>query len=213
LTLNKNALERAIQSSNGHLDFFVRFLLGTEMENNQKLLKGFLSHSQDYPSDIQKTAEHIKKLIKKTSSPERCMNLFHCLSELKDQFLLDEFNVTLDAVKHSGQSLSPSQCSALAYFSLLSEKEIDVFDMSKYATSEECVYLCNDIFFSNYKIYQSSIKMSKESCDDLVSALQSQYSTLKELDLSENNLGDSGIKLLSAALRDSKSKLETLRLN
>uniref|UniRef100_W5M4W0 NACHT LRR and PYD domain-containing protein n=1 Tax=Lepisosteus oculatus TaxID=7918 RepID=W5M4W0_LEPOC len=139
LTLNKNALERAIQSSNGHLDFFVRFLLGTEMENNQKLLKGFLSHSQDYPSDIQKTAEHIKKLIKKTSSPERCMNLFHCLSELKDQFLLDEFNVTLDAVKHSGQSLSPSQCSALAYFSLLSEKEIDVFDMSKYATSEECV--------------------------------------------------------------------------
>ncbi|XP_069036234.1 protein NLRC3-like [Lepisosteus oculatus] len=138
-SLNKGALERAIQSRTGHLDLFVRFLLGMEMKNNQELLKGFLSHTQDHSSDIQKTAGFIKELIRETSSPERCMNLFHCLSELKDKSLMDEFNVTLDKVIRSGQTLSPSQCSALAYFSLLSEKEIDVFDMSEYATSEECV--------------------------------------------------------------------------
>ncbi|MBN3323670.1 NLRC3 protein, partial [Atractosteus spatula] len=137
--LNEVALRRAIQSKNGHLDLFVRFLLGTGMKNNQELLKGFLSHTQDHSIDIQETTEHIKNLIRGTSSPERCFNLFHCLSELKDKSLMDEFNVTLDKGKHSGQSLSPSQCSALAYFSLLSEKEIDVFDMSEYATSQECV--------------------------------------------------------------------------
>ncbi|MBN3311500.1 NLRC3 protein, partial [Atractosteus spatula] len=133
------ALERAIQSRTGHLDLFVRFLLGMGMKNNQELLKGFLSGTKDHSSDIQETARYIKELIRETSSPERCFNLFHCLSELKDKSLMDEFNVTLDKVKRSGQSLSPSQCSALAYFSLLSEKEIDVFNMSEYATSEECV--------------------------------------------------------------------------
>uniref|UniRef100_W5LWI2 NACHT domain-containing protein n=1 Tax=Lepisosteus oculatus TaxID=7918 RepID=W5LWI2_LEPOC len=138
-SLNEVALEGAIQSRTGHLDLFVRFLLGMEMENNQELLKGFLSHTKDHSSDIQKTAEFIKKLIRETSSPERCLNLFHCLSELKDKSLIDKFKVTLDKTKLSRQSLSPSQCSALTYFSLLSEKEIDVFNMREYATSEECV--------------------------------------------------------------------------
>nr|XP_015194954.1 PREDICTED: protein NLRC3-like [Lepisosteus oculatus] len=138
-SLNEVVLGRAIQSRTGHLDLFVRFLLGMGMENNQELLKGFLSHSQDHSSDIQKTTEHIKKLIRETSSLERCFNLFHCLRELKDKSLMDVFNVTLDKVKRTGQRLSPSQCSALAYFLLLSEKEIDVFNMSEYATSEECV--------------------------------------------------------------------------
>uniref|UniRef100_W5LW08 NACHT LRR and PYD domain-containing protein n=1 Tax=Lepisosteus oculatus TaxID=7918 RepID=W5LW08_LEPOC len=109
------------------------------MKNNQELLKGFLSGTKDHSSDIQETAGYIKELIRETSSPERCFNLFHCLSELKDKSLMNEFNVTLDKVKRPVQSLSPSQCSALTFFSLLSEKEIDVFNMSEYATSEECV--------------------------------------------------------------------------
>uniref|UniRef100_W5LX66 Protein NLRC3-like n=1 Tax=Lepisosteus oculatus TaxID=7918 RepID=W5LX66_LEPOC len=138
-SLNKGALKRAIKSRTGNLDLFVRFLLGLEMKKNQELLKGFLSRTQDHSSDIQETTAYIKELIGETSSPERCFNLFHCLSELKDKSLMDELNVTLDKTKVSGRGLSPSQCSALAYFSLLSEKEIEVFDMSDYATSEECV--------------------------------------------------------------------------
>uniref|UniRef100_W5M5D9 NACHT LRR and PYD domain-containing protein n=1 Tax=Lepisosteus oculatus TaxID=7918 RepID=W5M5D9_LEPOC len=216
LTLNKNALERAIQSSNGHLDFFVRFLLGIEIENNQKLLKGFLLHSQDYPSDIQKTAEHIKKRIKTTSSPERCMNLFRCLSELKDQSLLDEFNVTLD-VKNSGQSLSPSQCSALAYFSLLSDVFVfdvfDVFDMSKYATSEECVWRLIPVAKTcRASIFSSCNTQPKTQFIVVMEKLLLQHSNLRELDLSVNKLGDSAVKLFFVALMHPNCKLKTLRM-
>ncbi|XP_069036290.1 protein NLRC3-like [Lepisosteus oculatus] len=212
-SLNEVALERAIQSRTGHLDLFVRFLLGMEMENNQELLKGFLSHTKDHPSDIQKTAEFIKKLIIETSSPERCLNLFHCLSELKDKSLIDEFKVTLDKTKLSRQSLSPSQCSALAYFSLLSEKEIDFFDMSEYATSEECVRRLLPVAKITKTLRIWECGLTERCCEDLASALQSQHSSLRELDLSDNNLGDSGVKLLSAALREPNCKLTTLKMS
>ncbi|MBN3325782.1 NAL12 protein, partial [Atractosteus spatula] len=53
-------------------------------------------------------------------------------------------------------------------------------------------------------------KLSERCCEDLASALQSQHSSLRELDLSHNNLGDSGVKLLSAALRNPNCKLTTL---
>ncbi|XP_069036228.1 protein NLRC3-like [Lepisosteus oculatus] len=209
-SLNKGALERAIQSRTGHLDLFVRFLLGMGMENNQELLKGFLSGTKDHSSDIQETAGYIKELIRETSSPERCFNLFHCLSELKDKSLMDEFNVTLDKVKRSGQSLSPSQCSALAYFSLLSEKEIDVFNMSEYATSEECVRRLLPVAKITKTLRMWRCELTERCCEDLASALQSQHSSLRELDLSDNKLGDSGVKLLFAALRDPNCKLTTL---
>ncbi|XP_069036204.1 NLR family CARD domain-containing protein 3-like isoform X2 [Lepisosteus oculatus] len=208
--LNKVALGRAIQSKTGHLDLFVRFLLGMLMKNNQELLRGFLSHTQDHSSDIQETAGFIKELIRETSSPERCMNLFHCLSELKDKSLMDEFSVTLDKVKLSRQRLSPSQCSALAYFSLLSEKEIDVFNMSEYATSEECVRRLLPVAKKTKTLRMRECGLTERCCEDLASALQSQYSSLRELNLSKNNLGDSGVKLLSAALRDPNCKLTTL---
>uniref|UniRef100_W5LVL8 NACHT domain-containing protein n=1 Tax=Lepisosteus oculatus TaxID=7918 RepID=W5LVL8_LEPOC len=210
-SLNKGALERAIQSRTGHLDLFVRFLLGMGMSNNQEHLKGFLSRTH-HSSDIQKTAGFIKKLIRGTSSPERCMNLFHCLSELKDKSLMDEFNVTLDKVKRSGQTLSPSQCSALAYFSLLSEKEIDVFDMSKYVTSEECLRRLLPVAKITKTLRMESCGLTERCFEDLVSALQSQHSCVRELDLSVDNLGDSGVKLLFAALRDPNCKLTILKM-
>ncbi|GCB81260.1 hypothetical protein scyTo_0022481, partial [Scyliorhinus torazame] len=47
---------------------------------------------------------------------------------------------------------------------------------------------------------------------DLVSALSSKW-TLMDLKLHHNNLGDQGIKLLSAALRNPDCKIQTLNLN
>uniref|UniRef100_W5LWD8 NACHT domain-containing protein n=1 Tax=Lepisosteus oculatus TaxID=7918 RepID=W5LWD8_LEPOC len=210
--LNKGALEKAIQSRTGHLDMFVRFLLGMGMKNNQELLKGFLSGTKDHSNDIQETAGYIKELIRETSSPERCFNLFHCLSELKDKSLIEEFNVTLDKTKLSGQSLSPSQCSALTYYTLLSEKEIEVFDMSEYATSEECVRRLLPVAKITKTLRMLNCELTERCCEDLASVLLSQHSSLRGLDLSYNNLGDSEVKLLSEALRDPNCKLTKLEL-
>lgn len=54
-------------------------------------------------------------------------------------------------------------------------------------------------------------KLSQRSCDVLSSVLRSQSSTLKELDLSDNDLNDSGVKFLSAAVETPHCTLESLR--
>ncbi|KAJ7998126.1 hypothetical protein DPEC_G00219350, partial [Dallia pectoralis] len=55
--------------------------------------------------------------------------------------------------------------------------------------------------------------ITEEGCASLVSALKSNPSHLKELDLSNNDLKDTGVKQLSALVKDPQCKLETLRLS
>uniref|UniRef100_A0A3P9DGR7 B30.2/SPRY domain-containing protein n=1 Tax=Maylandia zebra TaxID=106582 RepID=A0A3P9DGR7_9CICH len=55
--------------------------------------------------------------------------------------------------------------------------------------------------------------LSERSCEALCSVLSSQSSSLRELDLSNSDLQDSGVKLLSAGLKSSQCAVETLSLS
>ncbi|XP_072546854.1 uncharacterized protein [Salminus brasiliensis] len=210
--LLKRAVDKAVESQNGHLDLFLRFLLGISLKSNQRLLQGLLTHTHTHS---EKTTEYIKSKIKgdQISFPtERSINLFLCLSEMKDQSLSREILEYLKLEKHSEEKLSPGQCSALAYMLLTSEEVLEELDLKKYNTSEEgyrrlipAVTVCR-------RAVLAQCSLTRNSCGNLGSALQSENSSLKELDLSNNDLQDSGVKLLSAGLKSSHCKLETLRL-
>ncbi|XP_075950929.1 uncharacterized protein LOC142952837 isoform X1 [Anarhichas minor] len=209
--LYQSAVDKALQSPNGHLDLFLRFLLGLSLETNQTLLRGLLTQTGSSSQTNHRTVQYIKKKISENVSPEKSINLFHCLNELNAGSLVEDIQQSLSSGRLSDE-LSPAQCSALGFILLSSGKDLDVFDLKKYSASEEALLRLLPVVKVSNKALLSSCNLSERSCDALSSVLSSQSSSLRDLDLSNNNLQDSGVKLLSAVLESPHCELKTLSL-
>ncbi|XDV46987.1 hypothetical protein PO909_016761 [Leuciscus waleckii] len=209
--LHERAVNETLHSKNGHLDLFLRFLLGLSVESHQ--IQGLMTLRRRRRSDSnEKTVEFIKEKIRTIDSPEKSINLFHCLNELGDQSLVEEIQQYLKSGTISEARLSSSQWSAVVFVLLTSEKSLEKFDINTFVGENNKAEKLKVLqkLLPVIKVHLSDCGVTEKDCAALTSVLISNPSQLRELDLDNRKLRDPGVKLLSVVLEDPDFKLEKL---
>ncbi|XP_056613453.1 NACHT, LRR and PYD domains-containing protein 3-like [Triplophysa dalaica] len=214
--LHQRAIDEALQSKNGHLDIFLRFLLGQSNPSNLVLLQGLTTQTGSSFCSNKETLDYIKKKSKNTS-PEKAINLLYCLNELGDRSVIEVMHRFLKSRGYRQTRLSSSHWSALAFVLLTSEQKMDVFKLNEFVYEEtkadEVLLRLMAMVHTSKAVQLQGCKVTDKSCPALASALRSNPSHVREINLGASSIGNSGLKLLSTGLEDAHCNLNILGLN
>ncbi|XP_032364745.1 NACHT, LRR and PYD domains-containing protein 3 [Etheostoma spectabile] len=212
--LHKAAVDRALKSDNGHLDLFLRFLLGLSLESSQGLLRGLNIKVETCDTQSQEeTIEYINKKINQTHHSERYSNLFHCLNELNEHTLVEEIQRYLDSDQDLAMDKrSAASWPALVFALLTSPEKPEEIDLKKYSRTEDGFFKLLPAIKASRSAKLNGCNLTTDCCEKLSEAFSSSCNELIHLNASDNNLQDLGIESLCAGLRSPHCRLKTLRL-
>ncbi|XP_072894538.1 NACHT, LRR and PYD domains-containing protein 3-like isoform X1 [Hemitrygon akajei] len=237
-------LTKAHNTADGRFEVFLRFVAGLSSPMTARGLEEFLGR---FPHEttcrvIDWVKEEVKRQSGNTESEadkRSLLNTLHYLFESQNPGLAQAALGSVEILSFSGMTMTPIDCAVLSHV-------IGLCDTIKHLDLGNCHIQCEGIQrlgpvlhksqklgLSNNELGDSGVKLvsaalrnpeckiqtmwlvnvglKDSGVEDLVSALSTNPS-LTELDLSDNKLRDSGVKLLSAALRNPECKIQKLWL-
>ncbi|XP_067836527.1 NACHT, LRR and PYD domains-containing protein 3-like [Heptranchias perlo] len=238
-------LSEAHSKEDGRFEIFLRFVVGLSSSRSarplEEFLGPFLHHTICGVIDWvkEKVEGEIGNIGRETRKTD-LLNTFHYLFESQNQTLARVTVGSVETLTLSELRLTPIDCAVLSHV-------IGLCDTIKHLNLENCsiryeglqrlgpaLHKCQVLRLGSNKLGDSGVKLLSaalrnpnckiqelwlwkndltDSCTEhLVSALRTNRS-LTVLDLNFNGLGDSGVKLLSALLRNPDCKIQELDLD
>ncbi|XP_069761407.1 NLR family CARD domain-containing protein 3 isoform X2 [Narcine bancroftii] len=195
----KNAVSKSLQSEDGHLDIFVRFLSGLLSPEVNRLLQGLLLTKDEHNSYRMTVVHHLQGCLNTDYAiSSRTVNIMHCLQELRHSDIAKGVADALRTGSLAGR-LTPINCSALAYLLQVSEECMEETNLSNclsyniFKSLLPRLLYCHNLSLAENLISNTGAKAIARSL--MVNR------TLSALDLRSNSIGPKGAKAFADALK------------
>ncbi|KAF7243040.1 NLR family CARD domain-containing protein 3, partial [Varanus komodoensis] len=200
----KNAVQRALQSEDGHLDIFVRFLAGLlSPQVNKALADWFLVRDEQHSYQSQAVTLLQGLLGVDQAVSCRTVNLMRCLHEIRCTEVAANVEEAMKSESLSGM-LTPANCSALAYLLQTSEVCAEEANLSNCLTHHAFQSLLSQLLYCNN--LRLDYNQFKDSAMDLLgSVLSGKDCQIQKISLAENQIGNKGAKALARSLMVNRS--------
>ncbi|XP_059842720.1 NACHT, LRR and PYD domains-containing protein 3-like [Hypanus sabinus] len=239
-----NFLTEAHNTIDGRFEVFLRFVAGLSSPMAARGLEEFLG---PFPHQTTcRVIDWVKEEVKRQSGNTKnedgkksFLNTLHYLFESQNRRLAQAALGSVEALSFCGMTLTTIDCAVLSHVIGLCDaiKHLDLWDCHIQCEGIQRLgsglHKCQELRLSDNNLGDSGVKLvsaalrdpeckiqklrlfnvglTDSGAEDLASALSTNPS-LTELNLSHNELGDSGMKLVSAALRNPECKIEKLWL-
>ncbi|XP_059814112.1 NACHT, LRR and PYD domains-containing protein 3-like [Hypanus sabinus] len=237
-------LATAHKATDGRFEVFLRFVAGLSSPMTAWGLEEILGR---FPHQTTcRVIDWVKEEVKRQSENSRIeagkrslLNTLHYVFESQNRGLAQAALESVETLSFSGITLTPIDCAVLSHV-------IGLCDTIKHLDLENChiqcdgiqrlgpwLHKCQDLRLGANKLRDSGVKLmstalrnpeckiqklwlnhvglTDSGAEDLFSAL-SKNRSLTELNLCGNNLGDSGVKLMFASLRNPECKMQKVGL-
>ncbi|XP_050824094.1 NLR family CARD domain-containing protein 3 isoform X1 [Gopherus flavomarginatus] len=200
----KNAVQRSLQSDDGQLDIFVRFLSGLLSPQVNKLLSGWLLMKDEHNSFRSHVISFLQSCLNTDYAiSSRTVNVMQCLYEMQHMELAKTMEEAMKNESLAGM-LTPVNCSALAYLLQVSEVCMEETNLSNCLTYNICKSLLSQLLFcSNLRLDNNKFK--DNVMELLGSVLSVKDCQIQKMSLAENQISNKGAKALARSLMVNRS--------